>query len=268
MPAPLRSGSTAPAEPIQASAMLPLYHRLYTAMRQQLLEGRHPAGQALPGELRLAKQYGVSRVTVRRALAQLAAEHLVVRSRARGTFPVPGAHVPATRANISGLLSDLLAVGHGTGARLLEYGMVSAPPEVAVKLDGSVDALRIVRLRTIGADPVALYTHWLPPRSATVMNRRRMGALPVLTVLEGAGHVAARADQVLTAQSADHETSGLLGVKLGTALICLKRLSRDAQGMVLEYHEALYRPDQFEYRLELTRERNGAAPGWASTRSA
>ena len=84
-----------------------------------------------------------------------------------------------------------------------------------------------------------------------------------MSLLEGAGHVIARAEQVLTACAAEHDVAAHLEVALGSALICLKRLVRDAGSEPLEYHEALYRPDRFEYRLDLTRDRSGPAPAWA-----
>ena len=54
------------------SAVMPLpkYHQVYLVLREQLHEGKF--AQGLPGELALMQQFSVARVTVRRALAQLA----------------------------------------------------------------------------------------------------------------------------------------------------------------------------------------------------
>ena len=68
-------------------AALPLskYHQIYLVLLEQLQEGRFARG--LPGEFELARQFGVGRVTVRRALEQLAREGLIVREVGRGTRP-------------------------------------------------------------------------------------------------------------------------------------------------------------------------------------
>ena len=64
---------TAPAgrrrgrKPGDGRQVLPLYHRIFMALAEQLREGRFPLGQALPSELQLAERYGVSRVTIRRS---------------------------------------------------------------------------------------------------------------------------------------------------------------------------------------------------------
>ena len=65
------------------------YHQIYLVLREQLLEGKFEQG--LPGELALMQQFGVARVTVRRALEQLASEGMILREAGRGTRPMEGA---------------------------------------------------------------------------------------------------------------------------------------------------------------------------------
>ena len=65
---------------------LPKYHQVYLVLREQLQEGRFNEG--LPGEMALMKQFGVARVTIRRALSQLAGDGLIAREPGRGTRPL------------------------------------------------------------------------------------------------------------------------------------------------------------------------------------
>jgi len=58
---------------------LPVYHQLYTILRQQIQDGIFDGTQPLPPEMALSKTYDVSRVTVRRALEMLEREALIVR---------------------------------------------------------------------------------------------------------------------------------------------------------------------------------------------
>jgi GntR family transcriptional regulator len=71
------------------TATLPMtkHHQIYVVLLEQLIEGQFSAG--LPGELALMQQFGVARITVRRALEQLAAEDLISRESARGTRVLP-----------------------------------------------------------------------------------------------------------------------------------------------------------------------------------
>ncbi|RZJ24308.1 MAG: GntR family transcriptional regulator, partial [Haliea sp.] len=93
---------------------LPKYHRIYLVLREQLHEGRFAAG--LPGELALMQQFSVARVTVRRALEQLAAEGLISREPGRGTRPIArpapdGSPAPALHTQLTGLLENLVSMG-------------------------------------------------------------------------------------------------------------------------------------------------------------
>ena len=86
---------------IDPTAMpLPHYHRIYLVIREQLAEGRYPPSTPLPGELKLAQDFGVSRVTVRAALDRLAEEYLIVRYRGRGTF-ARGPEIGATQERVA-----------------------------------------------------------------------------------------------------------------------------------------------------------------------
>lgn len=253
------------AAPLDVGSVLPLYHRVYVALRQRLVEGRQPADRPLPGEPQLARQFGVSRVTIRRALKQLEAERLVVRRPARGTFAVPQPPGAAAPANISGWYENLVSLGHGTTAELLAFEMVAPPPDVARWLgEAAGPVLKIERLRRSAAgQPIAHYRHFLPPLTAGVPVRSGLGARPVISILEAAGFVPATAEQVLTARNADAAIAGWLAVPVGSALIALRRTYRDGQGRVIEFHESLYRPDRFEYRLTLGRGPGSTAPAWA-----
>ena len=64
---------------------LPKYHQVYLVLAEQLNEGRFADG--VPAEMQLAKDFGVGRVTVRRALERLVSDGLIERSPGRGTVP-------------------------------------------------------------------------------------------------------------------------------------------------------------------------------------
>ena len=126
---------------------LPKYHQIYLVLREQLHEGRFAEG--LPGELALMGQFNVARVTVRRALEQLASEGLIERNPGRRTRAVPpaGGEGPGTRsverANLRGLLENLVTMGLHTSVKVIEVATITASTQVA-------EALQMVRMEAFG----------------------------------------------------------------------------------------------------------------------
>ena len=100
------------------------YHQIYLVLREQLHEGRFAEG--LPGELALMQEFAVARVTVRRALEQLAAEGLISREPGRRTraLDVSASNSAAfgdteQRAHLTGLLENLVSMGLRTSVSVL-----------------------------------------------------------------------------------------------------------------------------------------------------
>jgi GntR family transcriptional regulator len=98
------------------SLPLPKYHQIYLVLCEQLQEGKFDAG--LPGELALMQQFAVARVTVRRALSQMAEEGLIKREPGRGTRPL--------RSDGSDKLSKSAHASHSDGQQAEQYNIHSA----------------------------------------------------------------------------------------------------------------------------------------------
>lgn len=245
-----------------ARTVTPLYHQMYLVLRQRIREGAYPAGEPLPGEHQLAQQFGVSRVTVRRTLDELEVEGLVERRRGVGTFPALRARELRDRYNIGGLR----AARSGDEARIttLSAGMVRPPAGVAALFDcGAQPLLRIERQRAVGAaEPFTLLVTWVHPRHAARLGRRELRSAQTLEALEAAGVEMLRAEQVVTARAADEATAERLGVPVGAPLLAMTTLFADREGATVAYLEALYRPDLYEYRLTMLRNRGGPGQRW------
>jgi GntR family transcriptional regulator len=159
---------------------LPKYHQIYLVLREQLHEGRFADG--LPGELALMAQFGVARVTVRRALEQLATEGLIERNPGRRTRaltpPARGGDGPSgksmERANLRGLLENLVTMGLHTSVKVIDVATITASTQVAealqLKLGDAVQ--KAVRVRSTKEGPLSHITTYVPDTIA----RRSGGA--------------------------------------------------------------------------------------------
>src|ERR1700688_3017438 len=114
-----RSGGLDKASPV------PLYYQLAQNMETAIRQGRLSSGSHLDNEIELARQLGVSRPTVRRAIGLLANRGLVIRRHGIGTLVVP---VRVRRpGRLSSLFDDLKEAGQTPSTRLLAYEVVPAP---------------------------------------------------------------------------------------------------------------------------------------------
>jgi GntR family transcriptional regulator len=253
---------------MQLSPMTPLYHRVYTTLRQQLVDGLFEAGQPLPSEPKLARFHSVGRVTLRRALQQLEAEGLILRRPGAGTFPARPKARRKRHENLHGWLGPVVAVADGTSVKDLTFETVQAPPEAAeaLELKPGEKLLRIQRMRLKHGEPVIFATIYIPPEHAGLFSRETMDQRTTTEVLEQSGVPLTIVDQSLSARTCDGPVAEALGLSIGTALIFVKRTLRDDQDRPVEYFESYYRPDRYEYRQRLSRTGKGASAedGWSS----
>lgn len=245
-----------------ASTSLPVYHQLYTILRQQIRDGAFPRGTALPAEMALCRRFDVSRVSVRRALDMLARESLIVRRHGVGTFVTPGPDGSAAR--LAGLVDNLITLGLETEARLLRFEACALPPYAteAMRLATGAAGLHIQRLRLFQGQPLSLTSVYLPERIAHLLSPDGIGAQPVMQLLEQAGLKPMRAEQSLSAVTADDQCAASLGVPIGAPLIRLRRCVLDAESVPFEFQQGFYNPDRYEYHMELTRDSSGPGPQW------
>ena len=241
---------------------LPLYHRVYLVLRQQILEGAFPADEPMPGEHMLAARHDVSRITVRKALQRLADEGLVSRRHGSGTFARPQS-MERQPDDLRGLMESLHLMGQRTKVQLLAFEYVDAPPDVARMLDLPVAAAvqKSVRVRVSDDTPFSHLTAWVPEEIGLRFNSDDLATRPLLTLLEEVGFSPARAEQVISAKLADDQVASLLRVSPGSALLWSRRRVWDGGGRLIEAIDALYRPDIYDYKVSMIRQ--GA--GWSQS---
>lgn len=257
---------------------LPKYHRIYLVLRQQIENGEHDAG--LPPEMTLSRNFDAGRVTVRRALEQLADEGLIVREPGRGTWPAhmrvadkrrAGANGHSSRrepsvrsrrggarktnpAGLSGLLENIIVMSLRTTVAVREVRIMPAPESIAQLLEIPVGTLvqKAVRRRSTREGPLSLITTHVPEIVAAGFGRRELSKRPILQLLQDTGIALGRATQTVSARQADVAVAAELGVAVGTALLAVRRVVRDRNDRPVQLLHGLYRPDRYEYQMEVS----------------
>jgi GntR family transcriptional regulator len=253
------------------SLPLPKYHQIYLVLREQLEDGRFAA--RVPAEIDLVKEFGVARVTVRRALAQLVADGLIERSPGRGTVILAkdtshaaGGAPPRQRAQLTGLLENIVNIGLRTSVKVVQFAVLPASEQVARQLDVARDTMvqKAVRIRSTGDGPLSHITTHVPQAIASGFGRRELGKKPILMLLEESGVQIGRARQSISARLADAAVARLLGVDVGCALMAVQRLVFDVDERPVQWLQGLYRPDRYQYEMQLSRVGGIDAKVWVS----
>ncbi len=251
-----------------ASALLPdgeKARRVYLSLRDQIADGRLGDGDSLPGEQRLAASYGVSRVTVRRALDALADSGMIERRAGSGTTVRAGAGATKPVAmDFTTLMPQLVEMGQQTTARLLSFSYGAAPEFVAsaLRLPKGKQVQIATRVRSADGIPFSHLTTYVPATIAQNYSEDDLATTPLFKLLERSGVQIDQAHQSVSATSAGPDVAEALEVALGSALLSLKRVVRDVDGNGVEFLSGLYRPDMFRLEMPLTRVGQGAARHW------
>lgn len=262
-----RAGQSAPAPPlIDTSSRVPLYHQILVLFRNQILSGELRPGASIPGEQELAERFGVSRITAKRALNELADAGLVVRERGRGSRVSDTPPPPVMKMSVEGWFENLSLMGAATSVEVLEFQYLTAPTEVeeALELEAGATVQRTVRVRSMDGEPMSYLLTYVPESIGRNFDRTDMGNVPLLTLLERFGVKVADARQTVSATLAEPKVATALSIHANSPLIDVRRIVRDVAGRPVEFIRALYRPDKYQFEMNLKRVARREGMQWQS----
>ncbi|SDC63019.1 transcriptional regulator, GntR family [Sanguibacter gelidistatuariae] len=232
----------------------PLYAQVETALLARLGVDLHP-GDRLPTEDELISEFGVSRITVRRAVQNLTARNLVVTRRGRGSFvAMPTFTQPLTA--LTGFVEDMDAHGLHTHARVLRIEEVTASSEVRAALDLPLGAMvtYIERVRLAAGHPVSFDRTYLPLELGRLIAQDDLENEPIFMLLEARhGTPLVEATYALQASTADAAVADALAVAEGSAIFRIERTSFTTGQKAVDYEVLHYRGDSITFTTRLPR---------------
>jgi DNA-binding GntR family transcriptional regulator len=245
-------------QPGQAATLRPrtLWRRVRDAIAEDIALGRLTAGARLPSERDLGDAHDVSRVTVRRALAELVEEGLVEAVAGAGWFVAAGPLSEPPNA-----LMSFTAMGTARGlrpsSRVLASGVRPATLDEAEELGmvAADDLFEIRRLRLLDERPVSIDYSRLPLARVPALVTQDFERASLYAVLEAAGALPSRADFVVESVACSTDQAPLLEVESGTPLLVTRQITFDQDDRPLELGLMAFRGDRYRFRASLVRRR-------------
>jgi len=232
---------------------MPYYYQLKEELLSKLRTGDLKMGDQIPTEMDLVKQYGVSRPTVRRAIAELVQEGYLERTRGRGTFVAQPAVISDARV-VTTFASEVAKSGRRHRIRLLKTATVMAVGALATDLriaegDG---VFEITRLRTGDDEPLVLEISQVPvvlcPQLLDEVDLEHEGLYAALERLSRI-HIA-RAEQQFQAISAGDELAKILAIRPGAPVMLWQGIAYGPWDQPVERLRVYYRGDRYRFSLQ------------------
>ena len=229
---------------------LPKYYQLREALREQieLLQ----ADQLIPSESELCQIYGVSRITVRKALNDLVHQGLLYTVQGKGTFVSPHKFRVLWAQETAGFHADMTQRGFSVTVRVLEQKLVPADERVAAELDlrRGDRVVKIVRLRFVDHEPFDIATNYLPASLFPGLENEDLTNASLYALMRTKyGVQLNHGTRLAEAAHCSAEEARLLHVKTAVPLLVMHSTMYDVQGRPVEHGVAKQRGDRAQVEI-------------------
>ena len=233
---------------LQSESSSPLYHQLMQRLAEDIERGKYTVGSRIPPEHELESLYKVSRVTVRRALAELTAEGLLEKKQGKGTF-VSTPRISQDLKSIHSFHDACKQNGFQGGTIVIHVREENADmadlEELELKAGSKV--VETLRVRTADGVPVVLEKNHFSMAYSYLENENLSGSL--YNVLRDYGIEPRQASHDISMTYASDEQAKLLNIDKGAPLMRLHEVVYDQKGRPLHNSLQLIRGDRFVFRI-------------------
>ena len=238
---------------INKESLLPLYHQVEEAIREDIANKRYLPGQSIPTETELQGHFNVSRETIRKAVTNLALAGLLEKRKGLGTF-VAHPKIVHRLGRLYGSTDEILARGTIPGTTFIEKKEIAPSDTIRreMGLKKGDNVIKIKRLRFVDEEPVAILSSYLPNDLVPDLVQVKFKNNSLYMTLEDVyGFKLDEADEVIEAGSIGKKDAKWLEIPEKTPILVVKRLTCLDNGRIIEKLTALYRSDKFKYMVKL-----------------
>lgn len=231
---------------LKQDAITPLYVQLMEELETSIRNGVYKPGDKIMTEAEMAKEYGVSLITVRKAVGSLMEKGLVVRKQGKGTF-VTKPKFSRNMRKLQSFTEMCEQMGVKPGARVLENRLTAADKKVADRLgiEPGSNVVYISRLRLADGEPVQVEKSYFPLKYAFLLDEDLNNGSMFECLKEKAGAKVASSEKMIELCRATAEEAALMDVKKGDYLLFVKSTAYDENGEPMYAGIQLINGDRF-----------------------
>ena len=242
---------------VDRSSPLPAYFQVAQDLRRRIEHGEWGTGDRIAAELALAREYGVSRVTVRQGLAELAKDDLLERRAGSGTYVRPLQQPILWDLNLTtgAHAARIRALGFTTRAELLDSGVQEPSEELreALALDPGARVTYLLRRVLINEQPAAIHRSWFDTAVVPAIegNPGLRGSLSDMLAQEY-GHVPERSEMRLEVVRSTREEALLIGAGSDVPCVVVTSTSYLPGDRPLEHAQTSWLGDRVRFHVSST----------------
>ena len=236
---------------LKQDAITPLYVQLMEELETSIRNGVYKPGDKIMTEAEMAKEYGVSLITVRKAVGSLMEKGLVVRKQGKGTF-VTKPKYSRNMKKLQSFTEMCEQMGVKPGAQVLENRLIMADKKVADRLgiEPGSNVVYISRLRLADGEPVQVEKSYFPLKYAFLLEEDLNNGSMFECLKEKAGAKVASSEKMIELCRATAEEAALMDVKKGDYLLFVKSTAYDENGEPMYAGIQLINGDRFSLYVD------------------
>jgi GntR family transcriptional regulator len=234
----------------------PFYYRVAETLKGRILSGKYKYGSFLPSESGLESEFGVSNITIRKALSLLVQDGLIERKRATGTR-ILYKEEERLIIKITGNFLDWYNSAYEKlpyEVEVIEIVITECPEKIRTILSLGKDEKiwRMTRIRKIKGEPISFYMNYAPPELLGRLSAKDFKDTSFLKVFQKKCKIKlSHMEQNITAINADIDLSDILQVDFGAPLLFSETIYYSDKSNPMEVTHMYYRGDRYTYRATL-----------------
>ena len=239
-----------------SSTTLPIYYQIKQIIKNWIINKEFDPGDRIPSEHEIANRFGVSRLTVRQAIAQLHQEGFLISRRGEGTFVTDNENlINSFDLEFTGFMDDLFYQIQKSVTKSVEIARTQAPRSIRDKLElqeENAEIVNVKRVRFKQEKSFAFTENFIPLEIGRSITEQELYRRPMLEIFEqDLGIQFTEAFQTIEASFAQQEVAEKLGILPGAPILFAERIMYGKKRKPIEVVQSSYRGDLYKYIVRL-----------------